>query len=303
MAEIRFNGKVAVVTGAGAGIGKAYALGLARRGAKVVVNDLGSGRDGAGASSSAADTVVDEIKQAGGEAVASYDSVSSVEGGEAIVRRAVEAFGRVDILINNAGILRDKTFLKMSEEEWDAVISVHLKGAYCVTRPAFQLMRENGYGRIVFTSSTSGLYGNFGQTNYAAAKMGLVGFMNALKLEGAKYNILVNTVAPNAASRMTEDVLPKEILEKLKPEFIVPLVLYLCSESNIDSGNIFVAGAGWYGRTALVCNPGAAIGDTKRDISVEEIRESWSAIMNLDAAKHIASNTDVFQFMAPLFAK
>ena len=175
MTDIRFDGKVAIVTGSGAGIGKAHALELAKRGAKVVVNDLGGARDGSGSGTAAADQVVEEIKAAGGEAVANYDSVSSMEGGENIVKTAVDAFGKVDILINNAGILRDRSFLKMTEEEWDAVLAVHLKGAFCVTHPALKVMRENQYGRIVFTSSMSGLYGNFGQANYGAAKMGVVG--------------------------------------------------------------------------------------------------------------------------------
>jgi len=187
---IRFEGRVAIVTGAGAGLGRVYALELAKRGAKVVVNDFGGARDGTGGSKAAADKVVEEIKALGGEAVASYESVATPEGGEAIVRKAVESFGRVDILINNAGILRDRTLVKMEPETWDAVLDVHLKGAYNVTRPAFVKMREQGYGRIVMTTSAAGLYGNFGQTNYSAAKMGLVGMMNTLKLEGERHGLL-----------------------------------------------------------------------------------------------------------------
>ncbi|MBW2203923.1 MAG: SDR family NAD(P)-dependent oxidoreductase, partial [Deltaproteobacteria bacterium] len=213
--EIRFDDRVAIVTGAGAGLGRAYALELAQRGAKVVVNDLGGARDGTGGGTSAADQVVEEIKSSGGEAVANYDSVATAEGGQAIVDSAVEAFGKVDIVINNAGILRDKTLAKMEPENWDAVMDVHLKGAYNVSRPAFIKMRENGYGRIILTTSAAGLYGNFGQTNYSAAKMGLIGFMNTVKLEGDKHNIRVNTVAPVAATRLTEDILPPEMLEKL----------------------------------------------------------------------------------------
>ncbi|MDD5100388.1 MAG: SDR family NAD(P)-dependent oxidoreductase, partial [Syntrophales bacterium] len=217
--EIRFDGRVAIVTGAGAGLGRAYAMELAKRGAKVVVNDFGGARDGAGiGSSSPADRVVAEIRAAGGEAVANYDNVATPEGGEKIVGTAVHFFGKVDILINNAGILRDKSFLKMDPENWKAVLAVHLNGAYHVTRPAFAVMRENGYGRIVLTTSAAGLYGNFGQTNYSSAKMGLVGFMNTLKLEGAKYNILVNTIAPVAASRLTEDVMPPDMFQRMQPD-------------------------------------------------------------------------------------
>jgi len=210
---IRFDGKVAVVTGAGSGLGRTYALEFAKRGAMVVVNDLGSSRDGTGANSSAADAVVEEIKKGGGKAVANYDSVATVQGGENIIKTAMDAFGRVDIVVNNAGILRDKTFVKMTEDEWDIVLSVHLRGAFCVTAPAFKIMRQQNWGRIIFTASGAGLYGNFGQTNYASAKMALVGLMNALKLEGAKNNILVNTIAPVAASRMMRMCCPKRYLK------------------------------------------------------------------------------------------
>jgi NAD(P)-dependent dehydrogenase (short-subunit alcohol dehydrogenase family) len=200
MDDIRFDGRVAIVTGAGAGLGKTYAVALAERGAKVVVNDLGGARDGSGGGTSAADAVVEEIRKAGGEAVANYDSVATKQGGENIVKTAVDAFGKVDILINNAGILRDKSFAKLEEAEWDLVLSVHLKGAFCVTQPAFRVMKDNNYGRIVNTASGAGLYGNFGQSNYCSAKMGLVGLMNNVCLEGGKYNITCNTIAPVAAS-------------------------------------------------------------------------------------------------------
>ena len=198
MSDIRFDGRVAVITGAGGGLGKTYALDLGRRGAKVVVNDLGGKSDGTGGGHSMADGVVDEIKSAGGEAIANYDSVSTPEGGEGIIRSAVEKFGRVDVVINNAGILRDKTFLKLTPDELGIVLDVHLKGAFYVSQPAFRVMKEKGYGRFVFTSSAAGIFGNFGQTNYGAAKMGLVGLMNVLAVEGAKYNIRCNTIAPTA---------------------------------------------------------------------------------------------------------
>jgi NAD(P)-dependent dehydrogenase (short-subunit alcohol dehydrogenase family) len=303
MADIKYDGRVAIVTGAGQGIGRMYALELAARGAKVVVNDLGGARDGAGADQSAADKVVAEIKAAGGQAVANYDSVATMQGGANIVQTAVEAFGKVDILVNNAGILRDKSFLKMSEQEWDLVIAVHLKGAFCVTQPAVKLMKAANYGRIIFTSSTSGIYGNFGQCNYGAAKMGLVGLMNCLKLEVANYNIKVNTVAPTAYSRMTSDIFPANMEEKLKPQFNAPMVLYLASEENGVSGMTFVMGAGWYGRTAVVSGNGACLGDGSRTITPEEIREHFNAISALDQAKPHASGTDIFGYMAPLLGK
>ena len=302
MADIKFDGRVAIVTGAGAGLGRTYALELAGRGAKVVVNDLGVARDGSGSSSSAADGVVEEIKSNGGEAVANYDSVASIEGGENIVKTAVDNFGKVDILINNAGVLRDKSLVKLGEEEWDIVNNVHLKGAFCVTKPAVSVMRENEYGRVVFTTSGAALYGNFGQTNYASAKMGLIGFMNVLNIEAAKYNIKCNTIAPVAASRLTSDILPPEMLEKLKPEFVMPIVLYLASEENTTSGMIFNCGAGWFSRTAIVCAPGTAIGDAKRDITVEEIRDKWDTITSLDEAKPLSNVGDTFGFMSSLLS-
>jgi len=300
MSDITFDGRVAIVTGAGAGIGKAHAMELAKRGAKVVVNDLGGARDGSGSGTAAADQVVEEIKAAGGEAAPNYDNVSTIEGGENIVKTAVDNYGKVDILINNAGILRDKTMQKMSEAEWDAVLAVHLRGAFCVTQPAAKVMRENEYGRIVLTSSMSGLYGNFGQSNYSSAKMGLVGFMNTIQLETAKYNIKVNTIAPNAISRMTEDVFPPAMAEKMRPQFNTPVALYLCSDEMEESGNIIVMGAGWYGRTALVAGPGVCIGDTKRDIEIEEIRDNWEKITDLSQAEVVSGGNDVFKFMGPL---
>jgi NAD(P)-dependent dehydrogenase (short-subunit alcohol dehydrogenase family) len=303
MGDINFKGKVAIVTGAGAGLGKTYALELAKRGCKVVVNDLGGSRDGSGASQGPAQVVVDEIKKAGGEAAANYDNVATIEGGKGIVKTAVDAFGKVDIVINNAGILRDKSFLKMEPEIWDLVIAVHLRGAYCVTQPAFAIMKEQNYGRVVLTTSGAGLYGNFGQTNYAAAKMGLIGLMNALKIEGAKYNVKVNTIAPVAASRLTEDVMPPEFFAKLKPEFITPLVTYLASEENQDSGYIFNCGMGWYSRSAIVMGNGALIGDGNRDIKAEEIRDSWKKITDLSGAKEVGSVQETFGAMLPLIQK
>ena len=299
--EIRFDGRVAIVTGAGAGLGRTYALELAKRGAKVVVNDFGGARDGAGTgSSSPADRVVAEIRAAGGEAVANYDNVATPEGGEKIVRTAVDFFGKVDILINNAGILRDKSFLKMDPENWNAVLAVHLNGACNVSRPAFAVMREKGYGRIVMTTSAAGLYGNFGQTNYSSAKMGLIGFMNTLKLEGAKYNIRVNTIAPVAASRLTEDVMPPDMFERMRPDFVAGIVLYLCSENCAESGDVFNAAAGFYSRAAIMTGAGAVLGDGKTIPTPEEIRDHWEKINSLEGAREIGdANTAIMSFMTP----
>ncbi len=292
--EVRFDGRVAVITGAGGGLGRVYALELAQRGAKVVVNDFGGARDGEGqGSASPADQVVKEIKGLGGEAVASYDSVATPEGGENIIKTALKAFGRVDILINNAGILRDKGILKMEPENWKIVLDVHLNGAYHVTRPAFKAMRENGYGRIIMTTSAAGLYGNFGQTNYSAAKMGLVGFMNTLKLEGGKYNIKVNTIAPIAASRLTTDILPPELLDKMKPEFVSPMVLYLCSEQCPVSGKIYNAGMGFYNRAAVMTSPGIVIGEGKSVPTVEDVAANWEKILSLKGAREYGQLNDL----------
>jgi len=285
--SIRFDNRTAVITGAGGGLGRAYALELARRGAKVVVNDLGGARDGSGRTTAAADRVVEEIRAAGGQAVASYDSVSTPEGGENIVHAALAAFGSVDILINNAGILRDKSFLKLEIENWQAVVAVHLDGAFHVTRPAFREMKQKGYGRIILTTSAAGLYGNFGQANYAAAKMALVGLMNTLKLEGLKYDILVNAVAPMAGTRMTADILPAEVFDKMKPELVAPLVLYLCSADCRETGGIYNAGMGFFNRAAVLTGPGIGLGTDERPPTVEQVRDHWDRINTLEGARSI----------------
>jgi len=281
---IRFDGRVAVVTGAGRGLGRVYALELAKRGAKVVVNDPGVAPDGSGGETQVADQVVEEIRALGGEAVPNYDSVATPEGGERIIQTALDAFGRVDILINNAGILRDKTFAKMAREMWEDVLAVHLQGAFNVTRPAFRVMREQGYGRIVFTTSAAGLFGNFGQSNYSTAKMGLVGLMNTLKLEGAKYGVRVNTVAPIAATRLTRDILPPDLHDRLKPDFVAPLVLYLCSEQCPVSGRIYNAGGGVFGRAAVVSGPGVYLGGEEPP-TAEEVAAHWDRIVSLKGAQ------------------
>jgi NAD(P)-dependent dehydrogenase (short-subunit alcohol dehydrogenase family) len=255
VSEITFDGRVAIVTGAGGGLGRTYALELARRGAQVVVNDLGGSVNGEGGDDAAAQKVVDEIKSAGGEATPNYDSVSSPEGGESIVKTAVDAYGKVDIVINNAGILRDKSFAKMSWEDLDLVLDVHLKGAFYVSQPAFKVMNENGYGRFVFTSSNSGVFGNFGQANYGAAKMGLVGLSNVLAIEGAKAGILSNVVCPVAGTRMTEELLG-DFAKLLKPETVTPLVTFLASEACTFTHEAFSAAGGRYARVFVGLAPG-----------------------------------------------
>ena len=298
---LRFDDRVAIVTGAGAGLGRTYALELARRGARVVVNDLGGARNGSGkGSKSPADKVVEQIKKSGGEAVANYDNVATPKGGENIVKTALDAFGRVDILINNAGILRDKSFIKMAPENWKAVLDVHLNGAYFVTRPAMAAMKDNGYGRIVMTTSAAGLYGNFGQTNYSAAKTALVGLMNTLKLEGMKYNIHINTIAPIAASRLTEDVMPPDLFERSKPEFVLPLVMVLCSEACQESGGIFNCGMGYFNRAAILTGPAVQLGDQHHPPTPELIHENWGKIESLDGAREFKeANSAIFALIAP----
>lgn len=290
MSDITFDGRVAIVTGAGGGLGRTYALELARRGARVVVNDLGGSVDGVGSSESAAAKVVAEIEEAGGEAIANYDSVSTEEGGKSIVQAAMDAFGQVDIVVNNAGILRDKSLSKMTMEEVEAVLDVHLKGAFHVSLPAFQVMRENNYGRFVFTSSASGLFGNFGQSNYGAAKAGLVGLSNVLAIEGAKYGILSNAIAPIARTRMTEDLLGP-LAEHVEPELVTPLVVYLCSEANQFTHQIFTAGGGRYARVFIGTNPGWFAGKGVVP-SVEDIAANMDAIRDISDYIIPESNTD-----------
>ena len=277
MSTLSFDGKVAVITGAGGGLGRQHALLLANRGALVVVNDLGGSVDGTGSSSSAAQKVVDEIKAAGGEAVANYDSVATVEGGESIVKTAIDTFGRIDIVINNAGILRDKSFHNMTSDLVDPVIDVHLKGAFNVTRPAWLHMREQGYGRIVSTSSAAGIFGNFGQTNYGAAKMGLVGFTRVLAVEGAKYNIKANAIAPLALTRMTEDIMGP-LGEKLAPELVSPITAWLAHEDCDVSGEVYSVGGGRVARVFI----GETHGFYKDNHTVEDIRDNWANIRNTD---------------------
>lgn len=257
--RIDLKGRVAIVTGAGGGLGREHALALAGRGAKVVVNDLGGGRDGTGGSTTAAEKVVEEIRSAGGEAIANGASVTDYAAVEAMIAEAMKKWGRVDILVNNAGILRDKTFSKMELGDFRAVLDVHLMGAVHCTKAAWEIMRNQNYGRIVMTTSSSGLYGNFGQSNYGAAKMALVGLMQTLSLEGAKNNIRVNCLAPTAATRMTEGLMPEVVLAMLKPAAVSPAVVYLASDV-APSRAIICAGAGSFERAYITITPGAFIG-------------------------------------------
>ncbi|MHB1786894.1 MAG: SDR family oxidoreductase [Acidimicrobiales bacterium] len=251
MSEVGFEGQVAVVTGAGGGLGRSHALLLASRGARVVVNDLGGAADGTGANASPAETVVKEITDAGGEAVANYDSVATPEGGQAIIDTAVEAFGTVDIVINNAGILRDKSFAKIPYEDFDIILDVHLRGAFHVSQPAFKIMKEKGFGRFVHTSSASGLFGNFGQGNYAAAKTGLIGLSNVISVEGAKNNITSNVIAPIAKSRLTENLGGGAMTDALAPELVSPLVVYLVSPGCSITHEIYSVGGGRIARVFI----------------------------------------------------
>lgn len=276
MSEIRFDDRVAIITGAGGGLGKTYALEFAKRGAKVVVNDLGGAADGSGAGTSMADQVVKEINESGGTAVANYDSVATPEGGEAIIKTALDEFGQVDIVVNNAGILRDKSFAKLSPEELEIVLDVHLKGGFFVSQPAFRAMKERNYGRFVHTSSAAGIFGNFGQTNYGAAKMGLVGLSNVLAVEGAKNNIKSNVIAPIARTRMTEDLLGP-MAENVKPECVTPLTVYLCSEQCEVTHSIYSVGGGRYARIFVGMADGWFKG-VGEPASVEEIAANWDAI-------------------------
>lgn len=274
--------RVIVVTGAGGGLGREYAMTLAREGANVVVNDLGGSRDGTGAGSAMADQVVTEITDAGGRAVANYDSVADEEGAANIVNTALEEFGKIDGVVSNAGILRDGTFHKMTSDNWNAVLQVHLYGGYNVIRAAWPHFREQNFGRVVVATSTSGLFGNFGQANYGAAKLGLVGLINTLAIEGAKHDIKANALAPIAATRMTEDIMPPEMLDKLTPEYVAPVVGQLCTEELADTGAVFVVGGGKVQRVALFENEGATFEDPP---SVADVAARWGTITDLSAAK------------------
>ena len=272
---IRFDNRVAIVTGAGGGLGRAYALALAARGAKVVVNDLGGARDGSGSSLSAAQLVVDEITAAGGEAMANGASVSDEAAVEKMVAFVKERWGRIDILINNAGILRDKTFAKMTLDDFRQVVDVHLMGSVTCTKAVWEVMREQAYGRILMTTSSTGLYGNFGQANYGAAKLALVGFMKTLSIEGAKYNVKTNTIAPVAATRMTEDIMPAAMLGKMGPETVTPAALYLVSE-DAPTNVVMNAGGGGFERAYVTLTRGIHV--APEDMTPETIAARFEEI-------------------------
>lgn len=288
--QVRFDDRVAVVTGSGGGLGRAHALLLASLGAKVVVNDLGGAMDGTGSETTAAQKVVDEIKEAGGEATPNFDSVSDWESAQKIVGTAIDTYGKIDILINNAGILRDKSMMKMEVKDWELVIAVHLSGTFFCTKAALPNMRENNYGRILSTASAAGLYGNFGQTNYGAAKMGIAGMMNSVKLEGAKYNIKANTLVPIAGTRLTATVMPPQVVDQLKPEYVSPLAVYLCSERCDVSGAMMTAGAGYFSRAAVVEGPGVFFDDAA-SVTVDDIAGKIADITNLAGAEEYDSAT------------
>jgi NAD(P)-dependent dehydrogenase (short-subunit alcohol dehydrogenase family) len=287
---IRLDDRVAVVTGAGGGLGRAHALLMASLGARVVVNDLGGAMDGTGEGHTASEKVVAEIKDAGGEATPNYDSVAEWDGAQNIINAAVEAYGKVDILVNNAGILRDKSMMKMTVDDWELVIAVHLSGTFFCTKAALPNMRENNFGRIVSTASAAGLYGNFGQTNYGAAKMGIAGMMNSVKLEGAKYNIKANTLVPIAGTRLTETVLPPNVVEMLKPEFVSPVVAYLSSEECQLSGAMMIAGAGYFSRAAVMEGPGVFFDDAVA-VTVNDVAGRIDGITRMEGAVEYDSAT------------
>ena len=283
--SIRFDGKVALITGGAQGLGRCHALELARRGAKVMINDLGGSADGRAEGSPAAKKVVEEITQLGGEARANGASVTDDAGVAQMVEETHKAFGRIDILINNAGILRDKTFAKVTMEDFAAVVDVHLWGTVKVTKAVWPLMREQGYGRIVVTTSSSGIYGNFGQTNYGTAKTAVVGLMNTLKLEGEKYNIHINALAPVAATRMTSEIMSEEIIKTLRPELVTPGVIFLVSEE-APNGIILSAAGGGFAVAKMMESQGMYLG---QEPTAEDVAARWSEISDMSKATALAN--------------
>lgn len=291
MSDIRFDDKVVIVTGAGGGIGRAHALLFAKHGAKVIVNDLGGSTQGEGANSEAALKVVEEIKAAGGTAIANPDNVIN---GDRIVECAMDNFGRVDVLVNNAGILRDKSFPKMTDEDWDLIYKVHVEGAYKTTKAAWAHMKENNFGRIIFTSSTSGIYGNFGQSNYGMAKLGLYGFTRTLAIEGRKNNIFVNAIAPTGGTRMTEGLFPPGAFDKLKPELVSPLVAYLCSEQCQETGSLFEVGGGWMGKVRWERSLGIGF-NPDEGFTPEDVAANFDKLCSFEGAVHPKDNIEALK--------
>ena len=287
---IKFDDKVVIVTGAGGGLGKSHALEFARRGAKVVVNDLGGSVDGSGGASDAANAVVEEIKAEGGEAIANGASVADQSGVQNMIDEVISKWGRIDVLVNNAGILRDKSFHKISLEEFDAVIDVHFQGSVYTSHAVYPIMREQNFGRIIFTTSSGGLSGNFGQANYGAAKMAMIGLMNCLKIEGQKYNVHSSAVAPVALSRMTENLFPEGIGERFLPEYVTPAVIYLASD-DAPNGAIIGAGAGVFTQFRIFETMGLALG-TEDDMTPENIAAGWSSVADKDDARELFSGPE-----------
>lgn len=291
MSDIRFDDKVVIVTGAGGGIGRAHALLFAKHGAKVIVNDLGGSTQGEGANSEAALKVVEEIKAAGGTAIANPENVIN---GDRIVECAMDNFGRIDVVVNNAGILRDKSFAKMTDEDWDLIYKVHVEGAYKTTKAAWPHMKDNNFGRIIFTSSTSGIYGNFGQANYGMAKLGLYGFTRTLAIEGRKNNIFVNAIAPTGGTRMTEGLFPAGAFDKLKPELVSPLVAYLCSPDCQETGSLFEVGGGWMGKVRWERSLGIGF-NPDEGFTPEDVAANFEQLCSFEGAVHPKDNIEALK--------
>jgi|TARA_B110000114_G_scaffold112793_1_gene118389 NAD(P)-dependent dehydrogenase (short-subunit alcohol dehydrogenase family) len=295
---ISFENKVVIVTGSGGGLGRCHALQFAQRGAKLVINDLGGAVDGSGGSSEAADKVVQEIKDMGGEAISNGSSVTDKEGVQKLVDDAMNAYGRIDVLVNNAGVLRDKSFAKVTLDDFEFVVDVHLMGSVYCSKAVWPIMVEQQYGRIIMTSSSSGVFGNFGQANYGSAKLGVVGLMNTLRIEGQKNNIKVNSLIPVAATRMTENLgMPEEVLKQLKPESVSPAVLFMASE-DAPTGIMLSAGAGVFAKVEIAQAPG--VGFAGDDINPDSIAEHWSEISDMASAKQLFNGGE---HTAAMFAK
>lgn len=298
--SLSFEGRVVLVTGAGGGLGKEYALAFAERGASVVVNDLGADTKGGGKSSAAADKVVEEIRAKGGKAVANYDSV---EDGEKLIQSALDAFGRIDVVVNNAGILRDRSFARTSDLDWDLIQRVHLRGSFLVTRAAWNHMKNQKFGRIIMTASAAGIYGNFGQANYSAAKLGLLGLANTLAIEGRKYNIHCNTIAPVAGSRLTETVMPPDLVASLKPEYVAPMVLWLCHEQCQENGGLFEVGAGWIGKLRWERSQGHTVRQKNQAMTPEAVRDHWDKICDFTDATKPATVQESLQSVVSVLSR